>query len=308
MTLPAPEHIKKNPVYSKIWWATHQHKKSFLGIVTGKPGSGKSVSGGGRFLRDIDRKENGEPRFTVDKVVYDPKEFIQELKRKRPKGSGVLWDEAAVAIPRREWYSLKNRFISAVFQTMRIKHRVVILTMPSQMYIDRHIGPILEFWIHMYKNLTFANDVAKAKFWWTDWKEKLERVFTYWHKEYKDGLTFVYDKPFKLHKPPEEWCREYDEKQEEAKNKLLDRANDLVAYMYKKVGKVERSDLTDAELYEIVKADLENKGEDSEYLDADGKKVLTPRIMVKHKGLDYRIAARVAKVINDDIRKGVIVL
>lgn len=308
MTLPAPEHIKKNPVYSKIWWATRQHKKSFLGIITGKPGTGKSVSGGGRFLRDVDRKENGEPRFTIDKVVYDPKEFIQELKRKRPKGSGVLWDEAAVAIPRREWYSLKNRFISAVFQTMRIKHRVVILTMPSQMYIDRHIGPILEFWIHMYKNLTFANDVAKAKFWWTDWKEKLERVFTYWHKEYKDGLTFVYDKPFKLHKPPEDWCKEYDEKQEEAKSKLLDRADDLVAYMYKKVDKVERSDLTDAELYEIVKADLKNKGKKSEYLDADGKKVLTPRIMVKHKGLDYRIAARVAKVINDDIRKGVIVI
>ena len=301
LTLPAPDHIKNNPVYSKIWFSVRTQDKSYLGIVTGKPRTGKSTSGGGRFLYDLDRKDNGKPRFTVDKVIYDPKEFIQELKKKRPKGSAILWDEVGIGAPRREWYTLRNRLVSQLMQTMGYKNRIIVLTVPSMKMVDSNVAPLLDFWIQMKRNTFFEDNIARAKFYWTEWHEKQDRLFTYWPRAYKNGIITIY-KNFNFRKPPDEWVQAYKEKQEKAKDALLERADDMIIYMHKLLGKSVRSNLTDQELYEIVKSDLD------EYIDAEGKKVLTAKMMIKHKGLDYRIAARVAKAINDDIKAGKIVV
>ncbi len=296
-----PPPIKGHPIYSKIWDLTRRKDKSFLCVCTGPPGSGKSVSGGGRFLYDLDRQDDGKPRFTVDKVVFDPKDFLKLLKKDMPKGSGVLWDEVGVAIPKREWYTLRNRLISQVFQTMRFKNRVMVLTVPALSFLDSHVGPLMNGLLVMEGSNTFTKNVAYGRFYWVDYNARRDKFYYIRPKGIEDGLPCIYNL-FALHKPPEDWVQAYREKQEEAKQKIIENAEDLIGYMAKYIGKKVKSDLTDAELYEIVKADID------EYLNADRTKVLSAAIMAKHKGLDYRVAARVARLLTEEIKGGKIVV
>lgn len=296
-----PPLIKGHPIYAKIWDWTRDKDKSFLCVCTGPPGSGKSVSGGGRFLYDLDRQENGLPRFTVDKVVFDPKDFLSLLKKDMPKGSGILWDEVGVAIPRREWYSLRNRLISQVFQTMRFKNRILVLTVPSLTFVDSHVGPLMNGLLQMDSTNSFRDNIAYAKFYWVDYQPRTDKFYYMRPRGFENGVPCIYTR-FALHKPPEEWVAAYREKQEEAKQQLIENAEDLIAYMAKFLGKKIKSDLTDADVYNMVKENLD------EYLDASRTKVLAGAILVKHKGVDSRIASRVARVLTEELKAGKVVV
>jgi len=270
-----------------------------LGVATGKWRSGKSISGAGRLLYDLDRRDDGGPRFTVDKVVFGPREFIKMMKKDAPKCSGLLWDETGVTFGKREWYSLKNRLISQLFQAMGKKSRIVMMTTPSIGFLDSNVGPVLDFWVRMKKYQSFKDGIAWAKVYWTDWNEGQKRIYKQWHREKIDGVIHVYKK-LKLHNPPQEWVDAYKEKEQEAKDFLFQRADEEIAYMEKQIGRATGSTIPDNELYELIKEDI------GKYLDADRKKVLSALVMVKNKAMDYRSVARVCAALNEQLKKGVI--
>lgn len=299
MVSAMPEHVKANPFYSQIWNLSHGLGTSFLGVATGKWRSGKSVSGAGRMLYDLDRRDDGGPRFTVDKVVFGPRDFIKQMKKDYPMCSGLLWDETGATFQKREWYSLKNRLISQLFQAMGKKSRIVMMTAPSIGYLDSSVGPVLDFWVRMQKYQSFSEGIAYGKVYWTDWNEGQRKIYKQWHREKIDGLIHVYKK-LKLHCPPRDWVDAYKVKEDEAKAHLFQAADDEMAYMEKQLGRATGRSMQDSELFELIKEDIEK------YLDSDKKKVLSSLVMVKNKGLDYRSVARVCAALNEQLKKGVL--
>jgi len=51
-------------------------------------------------------------------------------------GNMIIFDEAGVGIPSREWYSISNKVISYILQTFRRENLGVMFTTPSLDFID----------------------------------------------------------------------------------------------------------------------------------------------------------------------------
>jgi len=104
--------------------------KNWLGIIVGGTGSGKSYAAL-RLAEQID------PNFSIDQVVFSAEEFLKLLSSgKLTRGNVVIWDEAGVGIPRREWYSISNKLINYILQTFRYENLAVIFTVPTMAFID----------------------------------------------------------------------------------------------------------------------------------------------------------------------------
>ncbi len=113
--------------------------KNFIVIFVGETGSGKSYSA-------LALAEMIDPNFDISKVVYTPEEFFEVLDRVG-KGEVVIFDEAGVGVPAREWQTIQNRLMSYVLQVFRYKNIGVIFTTPSSDFIDKHVKLLCHYQI-----------------------------------------------------------------------------------------------------------------------------------------------------------------
>lgn len=119
-------HIVLKRVKERIF----KQNKNALIIVCGETGSGKSYVA----LRIA---EIFNPRFSIRYVVFSAEEFMELINSgKLKKGSVIIWDEAGVGIPAKEWYSISNKMINYVLQVFRKENLIVIFTTPSFTFID----------------------------------------------------------------------------------------------------------------------------------------------------------------------------
>lgn len=129
-----------------------EKNKNFLMIICGETGSGKSYAG-----LDLARLIDGN--FNTDRVAFTADQFMNILNSgKVKKGQCILWDEAGVGVPAREFYTIANRSISYVFQTFRHQNIAVILTTPHFGLLDSQIRAM----IHCYAEMTHI-DYEKKK-------------------------------------------------------------------------------------------------------------------------------------------------
>jgi hypothetical protein len=119
-----PEYIKKRI----------GKNQNFVMLFVGQTGTGKSYA-------SMSLAEALDPDFNINRIVFSADEFITVLKTDETlrSGSVIMWDEAGVGMPAREWYSLSNKIISYVVQTFRVKGYVLLMTTPSLRYIDSQI-------------------------------------------------------------------------------------------------------------------------------------------------------------------------
>ena len=110
----------------------NRRNKNLLMIICGSTGSGKSYT-----ALTIAKLINS--KFDVNKhVVFTVKDFMAILNSgKLKRGDVIVWDEAGVGIPAREWYSISNKAINYVLQTFRHLNLCVIFTTPSFDYVDK---------------------------------------------------------------------------------------------------------------------------------------------------------------------------
>lgn len=108
--------------------------QNFVMLFVGQTGTGKSYAA-------MSLAEHLDPGFNIDRIVFSAEEFVSILNNDLTltKGSTIMWDEAGVGMPAREWYSLSNKVISYVVQTFRVKGYILIMTTPSMKYIDSQI-------------------------------------------------------------------------------------------------------------------------------------------------------------------------
>lgn len=92
-----------------------------------------------------------DPFFTIDNVVFTPKQFMDLITDGMKKGSIIIFDEAGVGMPSREWYSLSNKMLSYVLQTFRFMNLGVIFTTPSIGFIDAQARRLFHMFVQTEK-------------------------------------------------------------------------------------------------------------------------------------------------------------
>lgn len=116
-----------------------EHEENFLGAFIGRTGRGKSWSAM-RLCELVD------PDFSIDRIVFTPSEFRDQVFSDLPVGSAVLWDDAGVGISSRDWQSTLNKDILKIAQSFRYKRLVTIFTMPAMDFIDSKV----RYLMHMF--------------------------------------------------------------------------------------------------------------------------------------------------------------
>lgn len=146
------------PKLIRKWrYRINRRNKNLLIIICGSTGSGKSFCG-----LTIAKMIN--PNFDVDKhVVFRVESFMELLNSGTLKrGSVVVWDEAGVGIPAREWYSISNKAINYVLQTFRHLNLCVIFTTPSFDYVDKQTRLLFHVYIETVR-IDYENKMVEVK-------------------------------------------------------------------------------------------------------------------------------------------------
>jgi len=200
-------------------------------LFVGQTGTGKSYAA-------MSLAEHLDPGFDIGRVVFSADEFINILNidESLVKGSVIMWDEAGVGMPAREWYSLSNKVISYVVQTFRVKGYILIMTTPSMKYIDSQIRSLFHGLAQ-----TIDPSTRNGKFGWAK----------YMHLEHdpREGKTFMrypviydeYNRKVKIQgptpgsgnvlfpKPSEELIEDYEAKKKDFTDSLIASASEMMA-------------------------------------------------------------------------------
>jgi len=105
--------------------------------ITGETGSGKSYSA-------LTIAELIDPEFNIDKVVFEPKDFLKLLDTAK-RGDVIVFDEAGVGIPAREWQTIQNKLFGYVLQVIRYKNIGIIFTVPHLNFIDSQARRLIHY-------------------------------------------------------------------------------------------------------------------------------------------------------------------
>ena len=114
-----------------------------LSLTTGGSGDGKSWS-------TIIHNYFLDPQFSMDKIVYDERKFYDALSNVKYVGEFVMWDEAGVGIPSKEWYKVSNKAIGKTLQTFRADTRIgLTFTTQDMSFIDSQSRKLLNYFFMM---------------------------------------------------------------------------------------------------------------------------------------------------------------
>ena len=125
------------------WYMIHNVKKNMLSLTTGGSGDGKSWA-------TIVHNYYLDPTFNVDKIVYNERQFYNALDNITRVGEFILWDEAGVGIPAKEWYAISNKAIGKTLQVFRANKRVgLTFTTQDMSFIDSQSRKLLNYFFMM---------------------------------------------------------------------------------------------------------------------------------------------------------------
>jgi len=204
--------------------------QNFVMLYVGQTGTGKSYAA-------MSLGEELDPEFNIDRIVFSADEFISVLNEDSDlkRGSVIVWDEAGVGMPAREWYSLSNKVISYVVQTFRVKGYILIMTTPSLRYIDSQIR-------NLFHGIAETIDPSMygGNFGWVKYMHLVH--------DPKEGKTIMqypvimdeHNRPMKLkgrtarhgnmlfNKPSEELISDYEAKKKAFTDNLITSASDMM--------------------------------------------------------------------------------
>ena len=176
-----------------------KRNKNWLAAFCGATGSGKSYA-------SISIAAAVDPSFTVkNRLVFTAKQFMALLNSGTlEKGCAVIFDEAGVGIPARDWYSVQNKLISYIMQTFRTDNLAVLFTMPSFDFIDVNARKLFH---HYFETMAidYGRRKARLKLQEISYNPLVGKLYRKYLRTPRGLLKFVYVK-----KPKVTECREYD--------------------------------------------------------------------------------------------------
>jgi len=192
-------------IRERLWF----QRKNALVSIFGEPGSGKSLSA-------ITLAKLIDDDFSLDFLVFSPEDFLKVLDQAE-RGDVVIFDEAGVGLPAREWQSLQNKLLGYVLQTFRYQNICVIFTTPHVSYIDKQVRHLVN-----YSGVALGYDSSKDAF-LTRWYVRQNNPFSD-TPQYEPFALFEDGKKVELgdvHVPfPHELVDEYEKKARKRKSDI----------------------------------------------------------------------------------------
>jgi len=122
-----------------------RHNKHCIYSIVGKPGSGKTY-GAIDFAIKWQFKINKKIWNVRDNLCLDAQSFYKLVDKAEP-GSVIIFDEigAMTGMNSRKAMSSENVALSSLFQTIRSRNLIIILTTPNFGYIDKSLRELIDF-------------------------------------------------------------------------------------------------------------------------------------------------------------------
>lgn len=182
-----------------------KRNKNWLSIISGETGSGKSYTA-------LKIGELVDPEFGIDRVVFTREEFMKLLNSGRlHKGNMVVWDEAGVGIPAREWQSISNKMINYLLQTFRHENLGVIFTTPSIDFIDIQLRKLFHNYIET-QHINFSKKCVRTKFMLLEHNPRYGKIYFKYPRIRNDGWGIRKIKRMDFGKPSNKLIRAYERK------------------------------------------------------------------------------------------------
>ena len=149
------EYHEDNPLEESVWiipWLQNriaENRNANL-IFVGDTGSGKSYSA-------ISLGEQVDTNFSIDRIVFTAKDFVSLINSDLPKGSVVIFDDAGLGIPAREWQGMAAKIFGKLFQGFRYKNLISLITVPDMSFIERQSRTLM----HLYLEASDTQGVMK---------------------------------------------------------------------------------------------------------------------------------------------------
>jgi len=201
-----------------------RNNRNWLCVLCGPPGTGKSFTA-------LRLAESIDPTFSVQRVVFTAKEFLEVFPYTKP-GQVIVFDEGEEVNARRAM-SEKNVQFGLILSMIRFTQVSVIFTLPNIQMIDINTRRLMHSYLH-----TIAVDRTKDALW------KRTRSGVYWYQvetnrlpNSRDDLRFVFPivKGVKVRKvwfnaPSESLVEEYEARKREHFEASLHQALHNVIY------------------------------------------------------------------------------
>jgi len=192
-----------------------KQNKNWLCIICGETGSGKSYTA-------LRIGESLDPTFNINRVVFTAAEFMALLNSGTLKeGSCIVWDEAGVGIPSREWYTISNKAINYVLQTFRHENLAVIFTTPTLSYIDSQSRVLFHTYIEPL-HINYREEYVNTKWLNLQFNSRMQKQYYQYPVEKNNGKRVTINRVW-FYKPSPRLVKDYEEKKKDwAKNLKLE--------------------------------------------------------------------------------------
>ena len=121
--------------HGSVWliqWFYHRIRKNrnVIALFVGDTGAGKSSAA-------IRLAERLDPDFSAERIVFKVEDFVKLVNSDLPRGSVIVFDDAGLGIPAREWQNLASKTFGLLTQGFRYKQILTFITVPDESFIER---------------------------------------------------------------------------------------------------------------------------------------------------------------------------
>lgn len=174
--------------------------KNYMCFIVGQTGSGKSATAI-EFARHVDPTFETNPR-----IVFTSVEFLETIKTMK-KGQAIVFDEAGVGIPAREWQQVQNKIVGYVTQLFRHLNLCVIFTVPSMSFVEKQVRTLIHAVIET-RTIDYTKKIGVSKYWVMNHNAVFDLTRLELFVHFKDGKHSVID-PLYVPFPPDELWKQY---------------------------------------------------------------------------------------------------
>jgi len=196
---------------------------SFLALVVGRHRAGKS-------LFSVLMATLLDPTFYNQmggRVVYEAQDFIEACNRLREqniRGGAIVWDEAGVGLPSREWYEIANKSINYALQIIGYLNPILVFVTQDASFLDVQPRKLLTMFFEVFR---ISSDFSVVKPYFVKTEKKTGKIYFQYPSVEIDGVDYTL-KRLVVPKPPQELVERYELISRPWKDKIMQQMEEKV--------------------------------------------------------------------------------
>ena len=240
-----------------IWRSVHTKGFSYLCTLTGRHRVGKSLAA----LAFADLLDETFWKNMELRTVYTPEEFfiaIEHLDYNKITGGAIVWDEANLGIPSREWYNVANKSINYAIQAFGYLKPMVFFVTQDITFIDSQPRKLFHDFFEIKRNNNEYSIIYPFDMKINKRTGKVYYVYPRLSKGYQVGGARMVLRPLKLMKLPKAMIKRYEAHSIDRKRALIKQMKDIVTSLKAKEDKGKGYRLSEEEIIAHVMGEKEN--------------------------------------------------